>query len=55
MNARCPGCDSSELAAHMSWLNEMGSHLRGLIKSGALVLAGTEGFFTPQASRKRAY
>ena len=31
----------------------MGGHLRALVKGGALVLAGTEGYFTPQASGAR--
>lgn len=47
---RCPGCDAGALAEHLSWLGEMSGHLKGLVKGGALVLAGTEGFFTPQAS-----
>jgi hypothetical protein len=47
---RCPGCNDSALAAHASWLEEMTGHLRGLVSSSALVLAGTEGYFTPEAS-----
>ena len=50
---RCPGCDPAALAAHLAWLSEMGGHLRALVKGGALVLAGTEGYFTPQASGAR--
>ncbi|GBF90310.1 Mannan endo-1,4-beta-mannosidase [Raphidocelis subcapitata] len=47
---RCPGCDPSALADHVSWLREMGSFVESTVSSDIMVLAGTEGFFTPQAS-----
>jgi hypothetical protein len=47
---RCPGCAPGDLAAHLDWLSDVTSFTRGLVKSGALVLAGTEGFFSPEAS-----
>lgn len=47
---RCPGCDTEDLSVHKAWLAEMSTYVHGLVKSGAMVLPGTEGFFTPQAS-----
>ena len=49
----CPGCDPSALADHVSWLREMGSFVESTVSSDIMVLAGTEGFFTPQASGGR--
>ncbi|KAI8465905.1 MAG: glycoside hydrolase superfamily [Monoraphidium minutum] len=47
---RCPGCDAAALSDHISWLTDVTGFTKGLVTSGAMVLAGTEGFFTPQAS-----
>ncbi|GBF90309.1 mannan endo-1,4-beta-mannosidase [Raphidocelis subcapitata] len=47
---RCPGCDAAALSDHLSWLSEMGAFVKSTVSPSVLVLAGTEGFFTPQTS-----